>query len=69
MRYRSLVLGFVLLGCTTTTAPDRVRRLAEIAGYNSNDPQVVIEPIGRSVNVSITSYGNGCYAQGETDVF
>lgn len=68
MRCSSSVLGFVLFGCTTATAPDRVRQLAEIAGYNNNDPQVVIEPAGRSVNVSITSYGNGCYTQGETDV-
>ncbi|MEX0909542.1 MAG: hypothetical protein WDZ58_07235 [Gemmatimonadaceae bacterium] len=69
MRYSLSVIGFALvLGCTTTTAPDRVRQLGEIAGFNNGDPYVTIEQDGRRVDVSITTYGDGCHTQGETEV-
>ena len=69
MRLGLLVLPLVLAcGGTTATAPDQGRRLGMIAGFQSNDPHITVVPSGRTVTVSVTTYGGGCESQGETEV-
>ena len=69
MHYRLFVLPLVL-ACTgtTTTEPDQRRQLGTIAGYQLNDPLVAVVPSGRTVAVSVTTYGGGCDSKGETEV-
>ncbi|MEO7648259.1 MAG: hypothetical protein ABIV11_08500 [Gemmatimonadaceae bacterium] len=60
----------LVLACagTTATAPDQGRRLGTIAGFQLNDPNVAVVPDGRTVTVSVTTYGGGCESKGETEV-
>jgi hypothetical protein len=64
----AVLLSIVLVSCSQTTGPDRMRRLGTIAGFNSDDPRIVLQPDGRRVVVSVTTYGDGCYTAGETEV-
>lgn len=69
MHYRLFVISLIL-ACTGTTAtePDQRRQLGTIAGYQLNDPLVAVVPSGRTVTVSVTTYGGGCDSKGETEV-
>ena len=69
MRPGLLVLPLVLAcGGTTATGPDQRREIGTIAGYQANDPHITVSSSGRAVTVSVTTYGGGCEAQGETEV-
>lgn len=46
----------------------RVRVLGSIIGYNRDDPRISIVQNGRTVSVSVTTYGGGCHSGGETVV-
>lgn len=67
MRLIALTIVAFLLGCSSTTEPDRVRVLGAIAGFNEGDPQIQIVPDDQTVTVRVTTYGNGCYSKGETE--
>jgi hypothetical protein len=47
---------------------DRVRVLGSIKGYNQDDPRIAVSASGRTVTVSVTTYGGGCHSRGETEV-
>lgn len=69
MRYGLFVLPLALACAgTTATAPDQGRRLGAIAGFKPNDPNVTVVAEGRTVTVSVTTYGGGCESKGETEV-
>jgi hypothetical protein len=63
-----LAVALLLSACSSVLGSERIRAPAEIAGYNDGDPQVVVNVQGGAVNVSVVSYGNGCYSKGETEV-
>lgn len=67
---RGLFILPLLLACagTTATAPEQQRQLGTIAGFQLNDPTITVIPDGRTVAVSVTTYGGGCESQGETEV-
>lgn len=44
-----------------------VRVEGTIAGYHESDPQITLSQVGLDVLVKITTYGSGCYEQGETE--
>lgn len=69
MRYGLFVLP-LLLACTSTTptGPDQRRQLGTIAGYQTNDPRITLVADGRTVIVSVITYGGGCDSKGETEV-
>ena len=69
MRYGLFVLA-LLMACAVreVTGPYQARRLGTIAGFNNNDPNITILRDGRTVTVSVTSYGGGCESKGETEL-
>jgi hypothetical protein len=51
------------------TGPDRVRKLGVIATSGDNgSPRIRLEVEGRRVTVTATTYGNGCYTAGDTEL-
>ncbi|TVR54179.1 MAG: hypothetical protein EA421_09385 [Gemmatimonadales bacterium] len=58
--------------CTSTTEPPgEERRPGLILGFNHGDPQIVMPDTvqaGTEFTVQVTTYGNGCYRKGETEV-
>ena len=75
---RWLILGLVgmlvLAGtaCSSTTEPPgEERRPGLILGFNHGDPQIVLPDTvqaGTEFTVQVSTYGNGCYRKGETEV-
>lgn len=75
---RWLILGLVgmlvLAGtaCSSTTEPPgEERRPGLILGFNHGDPQIVMPDTvqaGTGFTVQVSTYGNGCYRKGETEV-
>jgi hypothetical protein len=47
---------------------DRVRVLGAIKGYNQDDPRIAVSASGRTVTVTVTTYGAGCHSRGKTEV-
>ena len=69
MRWTGAGLLMLVVACSTVAEPDRVRVLGAIAGYNNDDPRIEVVPgADRSVTVRVTTYGDGCYTEGETEV-
>lgn len=68
MRSITFAAVTLLLGCSSATQPDETRVLGAIAGYNQDDPRIEIVPGTASVTVRVTTYGNGCYGEGPTEV-
>ena len=65
----SILALVVLTACSSATeARDETRVLGAIAGYNDDDPRIEIATSGRTVTVSVTTYGNGCTREGPTEV-
>ena len=70
----SLIGMLVLAGaaCSSTTEPPgEERRPGLILGFSHGDPQVVMPDTvqaGTEFTVQVTTYGNGCYRKGETEV-
>jgi hypothetical protein len=67
MRRSLFLFLWMAMGCTSQTGPDRIRVLGAIMGYNLDDPRIEIVQDQRTVTVRVTTYGNGCYSQGETE--
>jgi hypothetical protein len=78
MRLIPLLAVLVLSGCSLPAEPgasrdvlasgNGSRELGAIAGFQSGDPHVAIDVQGRTVTVTVHSYGNGCYSVAETEV-
>ncbi len=77
MRRTCMVLTMLLLGCNSPTqshlnsalepaAGDRVRVLGTIVF--GKESEITLLPQGRTVSVSISTFGPGCYRKGETEV-
>ena len=70
----SLVGMLVLAGtaCSSTTEPPgEERRPGLILGFSHGDPQIVLPDTvqaGTEFTVQVSTYGNGCYRKGETEV-
>jgi hypothetical protein len=64
----SLIFAILLAACSPILGSEKVRAPAEIAGYNADDPRIEIGVNANVLQVVVTSYGNGCYTQGETEV-
>jgi hypothetical protein len=58
----------LVLACNPVTSPHEARVLGSIAGYATGDPQIEIITGAESVIVRLTTYGDACYRQGETEV-
>ena len=81
MRWTALAI-MLLAACQSTAEPDisargeeaseavgnRVLVLGTIAGYNDGDPDVAVVVSGRTAMVRVTTYGDGCYSKGPTEV-
>ena len=74
-RFALGVVGLLALAgaaCTSTTEPPgEERRPGLILGFNHGDPQVVVPDTvqaGTGFTVQVSTYGNGCYRKGETEV-
>lgn len=63
-----LLLGVFAAACSSAAEPDRVRVMGSIAGYVEGDPHVEVVAATGVVTVRVTTYGNGCYSQGPTEV-
>ena len=79
MRFAVVVLAAASMACANGlaapaeapeagAATDRVRQLGEIKGYNNDDPRIEISTSGRTVQVVVTTYGDGCLSKGDTEV-
>lgn len=56
--------------CSSSTAPQEVRVLGEIAGYNADDPRISVPATaerGVPFPVSVVTYGGGCYRAADTE--
>jgi hypothetical protein len=56
---------------STTEPPGEERRPGLILGFNHGDPQIVMPDTvqaGTGFTVQVSTYGNGCYRKGETEV-
>lgn len=62
------VTGSLVAACAEPAGPERVTVLGEIAGYHRDDPRITVAATGRRVEVSVTTYGDGCYAKADTRV-
>ncbi len=71
---RKLVWFFLLstVACSSLMVPtDEVRVIGTIAGFRAGDPHIHVPdtvPAGQPFNVEVTTYGNGCTSEGDTDV-
>jgi hypothetical protein len=65
-----LIAVVAVSACRLVNDPETDLRpeLGHIAGYNSGDPHIVIEPTVRAARVTITTYGSSCNAKGQTQV-
>jgi hypothetical protein len=83
MKWLGILAFAAIAGCSSLlTAPDaslersatspedanRVRVVGAIAGFNDNDPHISIVRQNANVLVRITTYGDGCFSKGETEV-
>jgi len=71
MMKRSLLCACVLVlvvSCSGVTEPPRVRVLGAVAGYQDDDPRIALRTEGRTVHVTISTYGGGCDSRGDTEV-
>lgn len=72
MRRVLIALPLLLLGCGVATAPDpeigdRTPALGTIE-IGSDGPEITLMPLGnRTLRISITTYGAGCYRAGGTE--
>jgi len=57
----------LVASCKGATEPARVRELGVVAGYRDGDPQITLRTAGRTVYVSVLTYGGGCESKGETE--
>ena len=74
----TILSALLILGCSdsddptatqvATVVPNARRDLGVIAGYGTNDPQISLRAEGRMVEVTIITYGNGCYSAAYTHV-
>ena len=69
-RFHSLLaasLVVALAACSNPTGPERVRVLGTIA-FRAQEPRISLQPDGRTVEVRVDTFGDGCREQGETAV-
>ena len=65
------VLASSTFSCSSVTEPEEERRVGLIANFMQGDPHVTVPDsadAGVPFQVTVQSYGNGCYRQGETEV-
>jgi hypothetical protein len=65
------VLASSTFSCSSATAPEEERRVGLIADFMEGDPNVAVPDsvdAGVPFQVTVQSYGNGCYRQGEVEV-
>ena len=74
-RYGLGLVGMLVLAgaaCSSTTEPPgEERRPGLILGFNHGDPQIAMPDTvqaGTEFTVQVSTYGNGCYRKGETEV-
>lgn len=61
----ALVLLALLVACTPTAGPDTAQVIGTIEGFTSSDPIWSVSAAGRSITVTVTTYGDGCSAKGD----
>jgi hypothetical protein len=68
MRLLSFVVAAAAWSCSSATVPSAAHVLGVIAGYNDDDPRIELVVQGRTVNLTVMTYGNSCFSAADTDV-
>lgn len=65
MRWSTLVVVFAV-GCSPLTEPRGAPVLGAIAGYTDRDPRIDLAVEGRTVRVTVVTYGGPCDSAAQT---
>ena len=79
MRFAVVLLAAACMACASGLAApadgpesgasaQRVRILGTIKGYNTDDPHIDVSSSGRTAQVVVITYGDGCLTKGDTEV-
>jgi hypothetical protein len=72
MRKLTWLILFATVACSSPMASsDQVRVVGTIAGFNLNGPRIDVPDTvaaGQTFTVEVTTYGNGCTSEGDTEV-
>lgn len=61
----AICVGIPLVGCGFPTEPGRRLVPSSIAGFEEGDPHVDVQVDGRSLTITVVTYGNACNEKGE----